>query len=133
MTLPNPRTLTATLLLASSGALLLAGAMPTRTVLAHQDPKPQPAELFASSGCTQCHGETGLGTAKGPSLRDVRKRLTAEQVHTQIKDGGKSMPPFADALDDAQITSLVEFLRAKKPWNAWLPAWPRPTSTSRSA
>ena len=73
-------------------------------------------ELFATSGCTHCHGDTGLGTDKGPSLRDLRKHMSADQVRHQIHDGGQSMPPFADALTDEQITKLVAFLRSKAPW-----------------
>jgi mono/diheme cytochrome c family protein len=72
--------------------------------------------LFTSSGCPQCHGPEGLGTEKAPSLRDVRKRKTEEQIRSQIKEGGKSMPPFGEALTDQQISALVEFLRSKDGW-----------------
>jgi|SRR5580765_4665866 len=90
------------------------------------DPKPSPeqgAALFTSSGCPQCHGPNGLGTVKAPSLRDVRKRKSDDEVRIQIKDGGKVMPPFGEALTDPQIESLVQFLRSKKAWTgALIPA-----------
>lgn len=73
--------------------------------------------LFTTSGCPQCHGLDGLGTQKAPSLRDVRKRKTEDQIRLQIKEGGKSMPPFGEALTDDQVSALVEFLRSKDGWN----------------
>jgi mono/diheme cytochrome c family protein len=57
-----------------------------------------------------------LGTAKAPSLREVRKQLSADQTHTQIHDGGKTMPPFGEALTEAQIAALVDFLHSKDGW-----------------
>ncbi len=84
------------------------------------DPKPDPvkagAELFGKSGCTFCHGPAGMGTERAPSLRDVHKRLSAEQVQHQIHDGGQMMPPFGDALTEDEIANLVAFLRAKDAW-----------------
>ena len=72
------------------------------------------AELFATRGCTHCHGSQGTGTEAGPSLRDLRKHLHAERIESQIVHGGKEMPAFGDTLDHAQVTSLVTFLRAKR-------------------
>ena len=102
-------------------ALALAGflgaaAVPGRTHAVAPPAKLDGSAVFASSGCTQCHGPLGLGTEKGPSLRDVRKRMDGDAVYKQIEEGGQAMPPFGDALDDDQITALVEFLRGKKPW-----------------
>lgn len=109
----------------ATGALALLGTalMPGRTVAAHGDPKADGAQTFANSGCQHCHGAAGEGTKKGPPLLDIRKRMNDEQVKEQIKHGGKSMPAFADSLDDTQLESLVKFLRAKK----WLPI-PTPTA-----
>ncbi len=97
--------------------VLLPGPQTTVSAASSQEG----ATLFNETGCVQCHGPTGLGTAKGPSLRDVRKRLSAEQVHRQIKEGGQSMPPFGEALTEPQIDQLVEFLRSKKAWKQPLP------------
>lgn len=57
-----------------------------------------------------------MGTVRAPSLRDIRKQMSPEQTRTQIHDGGKSMPPFGEALTDAQIAALVDFLHAKNGW-----------------
>ena len=85
------------------------------TVQAHADAKKDGAAVFASSGCGHCHGDRGEGTAKGPSLLNVRKRMNADAVAKQIKDGGKSMPPFGDSLSDEQVVELVKFLRSRHP------------------
>lgn len=90
------------------------------TIKAQADRTSEGAKLFATSGCPQCHGPEGLGTTKAPSLRDVRKRKTDDEVRQQIKDGGKSMPPFGEALTDEQIVSLVQFLRSKHAWTGTL-------------
>ena len=106
--------------LALTGLLLAAASLlPPRTeALAPAAPKVNGAAVFASAGCTQCHGPAGMGTEKGPSLRDLRKRMDGDAVYKQIEEGGQAMPPFGDALDDDQITALVEFLRGKNPWPA---------------
>src|SRR6266700_4887825 len=100
------------------GALFPAAMMTQQSDAAAQlKPSPeQGAALFISSGCPQCHGPEGLGTDKAPSLRDLRKRKNDDEVRHQIKEGGKVMPPFGEALTDPQIESLVEFLRSKKAW-----------------
>ena len=51
----------------------------------------------------------------------MRKRLNAYQMQKQITDGGKSMPAFGDALSEAEIHQLVEFLRSKHAWKQPLP------------
>jgi mono/diheme cytochrome c family protein len=82
---------------------------------AHADAKARGAEVFSTSGCTHCHGATAQGTDKGPSLRGVRSKLTGEQMHKQIVEGGKSMPAFGDALQEEQIAAVIAMLRDKHP------------------
>jgi mono/diheme cytochrome c family protein len=101
------------LLLPSSAAHALAATPQTEVQTG--------AQQFVDSGCAQCHGAQGLGTAKGPTLRSVRRRLSAAQVRLQIKDGGKSMPPFEGALTEAQIAALTDFLRSKSAWREPMP------------
>jgi mono/diheme cytochrome c family protein len=108
------------------GLLLLATALGRAPAVAAQSKAAEEgAALFTISGCPQCHGPEGLGTAKAPSLRDVRKRKTDDQVRLQIKEGGKIMPPFGEALTDQQIASLVEFLRSKHAWTGTLSTSPK--------
>jgi mono/diheme cytochrome c family protein len=82
------------------------------------------AELFSKSGCPFCHGPQGAGTDKAPNIREVRKRKTDEEIFHQIHDGGKMMPPFADALTANEIHSLVLFLRADDGWQQLPPPQP---------
>lgn len=79
------------------------------------------AKLFTESGCTQCHGPVGNGTEKAPSIHEVRKRKTDDQIYMQIKEGKGAMPAFGDALSEDEIRSIVAFLRASDGW-ALLPA-----------
>lgn len=74
------------------------------------------AILFRDKGCAFCHGPGGVGTAKAPSLVDIRrnKLWPAEKMTSQILNGGQKMPPFADALTDSEIAQLVAYLRAKR-------------------
>ena len=78
--------------------------------------KERGAKLFAESGCTQCHGAVGNGTDKAPSIHEVRKRKTDEQIYLQIKEGKGAMPAFGDALSEDEIRSIVAFLRASDGW-----------------
>ena len=74
------------------------------------------AQIFATAGCTHCHGDAGLGTENAPSLRSVRKQTTVAQMTQQIANGGQTMPPFGEILDAAQIARVVDFLRSPDAW-----------------
>ncbi len=73
------------------------------------------AILFRDKGCTYCHGVGGIGGKKAPSLMNIRndKVWTPAKMTDQITNGGQKMPPFGDALTDAEIAQLVAYLRAK--------------------
>jgi mono/diheme cytochrome c family protein len=73
------------------------------------------AILFRDKGCAYCHGPAGQGTAKGPSLADLRKTWTAPRVTAQIQNGGQKMPAFGDSLTHDEVQQLVAYLRAKHP------------------
>lgn len=90
-------------------------AMAPHNVQAYADHKAEGAEIFESSGCAHCHGNLAQGTEKGPALRTVRNKMTAEKMHKQIVDGGDSMPAFGDALKEDQVQALIELLRTKHP------------------
>lgn len=70
--------------------------------------------LFQEKGCEYCHGIKGIGGAKGPDLRDVRKRLNKDQMTRQISEGGGAMPAFGSSLEPSDIHDLVEYLRSKR-------------------
>ncbi len=76
------------------------------------------AQLFASSGCTHCHGDKLQGNDIGPSLTTVGRKRTPERIAGQIHNGGGAMPAFGDVLTGDQVAQLVAFLetqRAKPP------------------
>ncbi len=79
------------------------------------------ALLFTNSGCIQCHGPEGNGTAKAPNIHEVRKRSTEEEIYLQIMEGKGAMPAFGEALSEDEIRSIVAFLHAKDGWKLLLP------------
>ena len=109
----TPRTLAA--LLCTCSSLMIFGAIVSSAPHAQASDKTQGAALFASKGCSHCHGESGFGGSdSGPDLSHVRKELKAPEIAQQIHDGGNNMPPFGDALTTDEIASLVEYLRSKR-------------------
>ncbi len=96
-----------------AAVLLIAATAPTPTQ-AGSSAKARGAELFATKGCVHCHGTAGVNGEIGPDLQQVRKRLTAAQIATQIHDGGKGMPPFGDQLTERELADLVTYLRTKR-------------------
>jgi mono/diheme cytochrome c family protein len=80
-------------------------------------PNGQARTLFNSS-CASCHGQNGTPAAVGKSLNAPDLGSTDVQKHTNtelqevINDGKGNMPPFKGKLSDAQIDSLVAYVRA---------------------
>jgi mono/diheme cytochrome c family protein len=89
-------------------------SLPSHYVMAGSKAKARGAELFATRGCSHCHGPQGVGGAEGPDLQLVRNRLKADQIMRQIHDGGKGMPAYGDQLSADQMSDLVAYLRAKR-------------------
>ena len=102
------------LLIFAAAMLLVAAFIPRRDVIADSSAKARGAELFATTGCAHCHGAGGGGGEIGPSLINLRKRMTAAAIAKQIHDGGQAMPAFGDQLTAAQIDDLVAYLRSKR-------------------
>ncbi len=59
--------------------------------------------------CAGCHGAEGQG-GYGPALTDLKDRPDAE-LYEVIAQGVGSMPGLGERLDEAQIGSLIFFLR----------------------
>lgn len=81
------------------------------------------APIYAGA-CAQCHGEAGrspvihaLDLATSSTLRlatpDNAIRIIRSGIHPVATRDGSSMPPFGDVFTDIQMTSLVEYLRAR--------------------
>jgi mono/diheme cytochrome c family protein len=65
--------------------------------------------------CWMCHNEYVIAadTFPAPSLRDVAKRLTDEQILVIVRNGSARMPAFRHHLTDADIKDLISLFREK--------------------
>jgi mono/diheme cytochrome c family protein len=79
-----------------------------------KDDRAHGAVLFHERGCEHCHGVDAIGTDRGPDLSGVGRWLHKPDIALQIRNGGKTMPAFGDALNDDEVKQLVAFLAAKK-------------------
>lgn len=71
------------------------------------------AMTIYKSNCLACHGDQLQGQM-GPKLANVGSAMTADQIKTQITNGGGGMPAFKGTLTDDQIQTLTNWLAAKK-------------------
>ena len=67
-------------------------------------------QFYDKQGCATCHAIAGKGGTSGPSLSDVGKRLSTEQLTEVIRKGKSSMPPLPAGTTDQQVKDLVDFL-----------------------
>ncbi|MBO9597954.1 MAG: cytochrome c [Cohnella sp.] len=73
------------------------------------------AEAVYKQSCIACHGADLAGKMGGKTnLQHVGSDLTADQIATQIANGGGGMPPFQGRLTDDEIKALADWLAAKK-------------------
>ena len=101
------------LLLSLAAAVpLFAQAAPPASSASSADPRVRGAKVFTESGCPQCHAIRHHGGTKGPDLSGVGRRLSETQIRTQLHDGGKQMPSFAEILEQAETDDLVAYLRS---------------------
>jgi len=77
--------------------------------------KREETSLFGAY-CAECHGPRT--TPLAPTLTDVAKRLTREQILNTIRSGTGRMPAFATALGDSGVAQLAEYLVSGKPPHA---------------
>lgn len=78
-----------------------------------EEPKQEsdPGAQVYQSQCAMCHGLSLAGAPPAfPSLLDVLKRLSAQQVTDAVKQGKGRMPSFPNIKDD-RLAALIEFLR----------------------
>ena len=71
-------------------------------------------QFYEAQGCDTCHAVGGKGGNAGPSLSDVGKRLTREQISQvlqTLREGkSTSMPPLPGGATDRQIKELLDYL-----------------------
>ncbi|HEY6412997.1 MAG TPA: cytochrome c [Edaphobacter sp.] len=97
-----------------SAFLLLLALAPSLPALAASsaEQRARGAQVFADNGCEHCHTIRKNGGDKGPDLSGVGRRLNEAQIKTQILQGGKTMPPFAEVLQKSETDDLVAYLRS---------------------
>jgi mono/diheme cytochrome c family protein len=67
--------------------------------------------------CASCHGKNGSATPVGKSLNapDLGSAAVQNKPDTELRqiisDGKNNMPPFKSSLSEAQIDSLVAYIR----------------------
>jgi menaquinol-cytochrome c reductase cytochrome b/c subunit len=80
----------------------------------------QGAEVFAESGCTNCHLYLGSGVANlgAPPLEDVGDRLGRAQLRAYVENprqfGNQVMPVYGESLTAEQLDQIAAFLEASK-------------------
>ena len=98
-------------------AIAVLAAIPTQPLPAADKKANEMAGaiLFRDQDCRHCHTMDGVGGKKGPDLTEIDKDKVwlPAKITNQILNGGQKMPPFSDALTDAQIAQIVAYLRAK--------------------
>ncbi len=82
--------------------------------LAKDKPAGSPGEAIYRSRCSVCHGADRSGSPPSfPSLIEVDKRLTDQQIIDTIHQGKGRMPAFA-TFSDMQLQSLLRYLSGKQ-------------------
>ena len=90
--------------------LMASGAGMAATQKSCDDPKVK--ELFATT-CGWCHQNGGREAGKGPKLAGTTR--SDDFIVHRIKEGKEgAMPAFAGALTNAQIKSIVRYIRNLK-------------------
>ena len=78
------------------------------------------AELFAESGCTNCHTYLGSGVANlgAPDLSTIGQSQDAARLKAYVANprqfGNQVMPVYGETLSDQQLDAIAAFLEASK-------------------
>jgi len=70
-------------------------------------------KIYTMNNCTMCHGANRAGTNVFPSLQNLGKKLSAEQVSSILKNGKGQMPPFP-GISANDKKALLDFLFDKE-------------------
>jgi mono/diheme cytochrome c family protein len=75
-------------------------------------------QALYDASCGKCHGPDGSGNTvvgKAVGAKDLgsaeAKKMTDDEIRTQIEKGKNNMPPFSGTLNKAQIDSLIPIVR----------------------
>ena len=92
------------------------------TQVAQAEPSMELGKQVYEQRCTICHGMTGkgdgpAGKALNPPPRDhtdkaYMSKMTDEEIRTTILNGKNAMPPHKGLLTEAEVTSVVMYVRS---------------------
>jgi quinoprotein glucose dehydrogenase len=86
--------------------------------LTENHPTASTGERIYHNQCSLCHGKDLAGSPPlYPSLVDVGKRLSSQQIEAKIAEGGGRMPAFPN-LRDAHLAALIQFLTKQQATSA---------------
>lgn len=100
--------------LATVAVTLALVALPSLAAKQEQPMSDEEVAGFFASTCGFCHQDGGREAGKGPRLMGTKR--TNAFIVNRIKHGKEGrMPAFGEALTDAQIKSIVRYIRNLKP------------------
>ena len=85
-----------------------------------EGPAQDGAQLFAESGCTNCHTYLGSGVANlgAPDLSSIGQQIDAARAKAYVSNprrfGNNVMPVYGQTLTDEQLDQIAAFLQASK-------------------
>lgn len=87
-------------------------AMPSSNTVA--DPAGTEGASVFDATCADCHGPTGSGTGKGPSIKGIGQFFPEDvsPLLGLITNGGTDMPEFGSKLNAEQISAVVQYVVA---------------------
>ena len=101
-------------------ALILI-ARPSHAIGVAKERPNNAAQLF-SQNCAKCHGKDGRAKGLKAKVAGVRNladtewqdRVTDERIFNSINNGKGKMPAFGKKLSEADVNSLVNYVRSLK-------------------
>jgi len=102
--------------LSHSASTALSSTVSTTSAI----PEPGDASSLYDKKCADCHGKDGRARSfrgKHTHARDLtdaqwQEQVTDERIYNSISNGKGKMPAFSKKLSDADINSLVTFVRS---------------------
>lgn len=99
-----------------SAVLWLGAAHPVSSA-----PNARDAATIYRSDCASCHGNNGHATLKGklkgaPNFNEARwqEKVSDDHIFNTISNGRDRMPAFGKKLSEAEIQSLIAYVRTLK-------------------